>query len=715
MTNTTKLWHHEKTTAPGKATVTVDATTRAAHQVNPRLFGKFCEHLGANIYHGMEAQILFNPTFGKWRFSAGDNHVDGGVREETERERVSQRITMYAERLGWPDAQRVIDAYFAGGAYGWFPAGDGESIADDVRLSPDVGPHGSRAQRVEILRTPGGAARGIGGWTYVPLHRTRTYHFRIVARAIEPCTLDLSLAPAETGSPATQTQVSLTTAWQTLTGTLVVPAEAPADALYQASLTSHLPAHVVIDRVLLYPDDAVDNADPDVIRLLREAHLPLLRWPGGNFVSGYHWRDGVGPIDARPTLPNPAWDGLEFNLFGTDEFVAFCRAVGCEPMICANAGNGTAQEAAAWVEYCNGAVDTPMGRLRAENGHPDPYDIRLWEIGNEIYGHWQVGWTTSGGNVDRYLRFRAAILAVDPTVHVLGCGYGNEPDSEWDHQLIDEAAETLQTITDHILTGGSVNSETDPVELYQAFMGYPSVLEQRYRDLEARMRQAGIPQPHLAITELQLFAHFQGETTPEGKLTPAMMPRPDTVAEALSLTEIVNTCIRLGDFVELITHSATVNHGGGLRKQRERVYATPVHYAHALGHALAGATPVAVRVASETFSTEHAFVHIPPMSEVPVVDAMAVVSKAGHLILTLVHRGGDCGPLDLSIDLEGFRAQGQAEVITLAGETWYDKNTLETPERVVPRHSKVSLTGESALLIILSPYSVTQITLKEAK
>jgi alpha-L-arabinofuranosidase len=406
---------------------------------------------------------------------------------------------------------------------------------------------------------------------------------------------------------------------------------------------------------------------------------------------------------------------LEFNLFGTDEFVAFCRAVGCEPMICVNAGNGTAEEAAAWVEYCNGGVDTPMGRLRAENGHPEPYDVRYWEIGNEIYGHWQVGWTTPGGNADRYRRFREAILAVDPTIDLLGCGYGNEPDSEWNHRLIDEAGETLQTITDHILTGGGVNADTDPVELYHAFMGYPSVLEQRYRDLEATMRQAGISEPHLAITELQLFAHFRGEAEPDGKLTPAMMPRPDTVAEALSLTEIVNTSIRLGDFAKLITHSATVNHGGGLRKQRERVFANPVHYAHALGHALVGATPVAVHVASETFSTEHTFVHIPPMHEVPVVDAMAVVSDAGRLILTLVHRGGNCGPLDLAIDLEGFRAQGQAEVITLAGETWYDKNTLETPEKVVPHHSEVSLTGENMLSLVLPPYSVTQITLEEAE
>ncbi|MCU0521611.1 MAG: alpha-N-arabinofuranosidase, partial [Anaerolineae bacterium] len=398
MTDVNRLWQHKPTTSPGQATITIDAALRAPYTVSPRILGKFCEHLGANIYHGMEAQILHNCTFGKWRFSIGDNHRDGGVREETDRAWVERRIAAHAERLGWPDPQRVIDAYFSGGAYGWFEVGHG--VRTDVRLSPDAGPFGDRAQRVEVLQASPDAPRGIGVWTYLPLHRTRIYSFRIVARAVEPCDLDLTLTQAGIGESTAGASVSLTTDWQTLTGTVSFPADAPAEALYEATLTSTTPAHFVVDRLLLYPNDAIDGADPDIVHRLREAHLPLLRWPGGNFVSGYHWRDGVGAVDARPTLPNPAWEGLEFNLFGTDEFIAFCRAVDCEPMVCVNAGSGTPYEAAAWVEYCNGGSETPMGQLRAQNGHPEPYDVRIWEIGNEIYGHWQVGWTTPGGNVD---------------------------------------------------------------------------------------------------------------------------------------------------------------------------------------------------------------------------------------------------------------------------------------------------------------------------
>lgn len=349
---------------------------------------------------------------------------------------------------------------------------------------------------------------------------------------------------------------------------------------------------------------------------------------------------------------NPAWEGVEFNLFGTDEFVAFCRAVGCEPLICVNAGDGTPEEAAAWLEYCNGSTQ------------------------------------------------------------VLGCGYGNEPDSEWNQCLINGAGETLRCVTDHILTGGSVDAATDPVELVHAFMGYPTVLAERYRGLRDRMRAAGIQEPRLAITELQLFAYFQGEEKSDGLLSPATMPRPDTLAEALYLTGIVHTCIRLGDFVELLTHSATVNHGGSLRKERERVYANPVHYAHVLGSRLAGGTPVGIRLSCGTFSTQHSFGPIPPLSDVPVVDAMAVLLTTGDLMLMLSHRSAECGNIALEIALEGAQAQKQADLTTLTGEAWYDRNTLAAPERIVPRHAQVEVSAGNRLALTLAPFSLTQILLK---
>ncbi len=700
------------------AVVAVPAAAAAAPAVNPRLLGKFCEHLGANIYQGMEAQLLLNPTMARWRFSAGDDHPDGGVRDETDRTRLAARIAAHAARQAWPAAEAVTDSFFDGGAFGWFRLG----ARAQVTLGPAVGPHGGRAQRVETVA--GAQAAGLAQWLYLPLHRVRQFEYRLVARAACRTTVTLRLEAVAAGSatgaagalPAggqpwrdAAAEVALDAAWGTFVGRLALPAASPTDALYRFGVVLQAPAHVVIDRVLLYPADHVDGADPEVIARLREARLPLLRWPGGNFASGYHWRDGVGPADARPSVPNPAWDGVEPNLFGTDEFLRFCRAVGCEPLICVNAGNGTAAEAAAWVEYCNGSTATPMGRLRAAHGHPRPYGVRYWEIGNELYGRWQVGWTTAAGNADRFRRFRRAMLAVDPGLHLIACGHGNEPLSPWNEHLAAQAGAELECISDHILTGGRVDARTDPVELFHAFMGYPTVLASRYRTLRQRLQAAGVRQPRLAITELQLFAHFHGEPAAAGGLCPERMPSPDTLAEALSLVLIVHTCIRLGEFVALLTHSATVNHGGGLRKARARVFANPVHHAHALLAPLAGGVPLPVRVCCGTYGTRSAFGHIPPLADVPRLDALAVRLPGGQLALSLVHRAADCGCLELTVELPEAAGAGPVALARLAAPQWWARNSLTAPEQVAPTYEQLAATGGTALHLRLPPHSYTRL------
>ena len=689
----------------GKAELIVNTETKSPYSISPFLYGKFCEHLGSNIYQGMESQILFNCTFGKWIFVTGD-HPDGGVREESNHERINSRFEGRATRMSFPSAEPLRESYFDGGAFGWFRVG----TKHDVRLSPDVGKYGGRAQRVEVIKE-NDFGYGIGQWTYLPLHRTDGFDFRIVARSTKPTSIRLSISPANNVQDAVYADIQIGFDWNTLTGHIDLPKSFKPNGLYQFTITSNESANFVLDRAMLYPDDHINGADSDVIGFLKDSNLPLLRWPGGNFVSGYHWRPGVGPIDSRPTVPNPAWEGLEFNLFGTDEFISFCRAVGCEPMICVNAGNGTPEEAGEWVEYCNGSTDTPMGRLRADNGNPEPYNVKFWEIGNEIYGRWQVTWTTSDGNLDRYKCFSNAMLKSDPTIKLLGCGSGNDPNSEWNYHLIDGVGKDLRCITDHILTGGAVNADTVPADLYHAFMGYAVELEKRYDKLHKKMVSAGMDNPRLAITELQLFAHFQGEAKPDGKLSHSTMPRQDSISEAIYYSTIVNTCIRLGDFVELLTHSATVNHGGGLRKDREHVYANPVHLAQKLGVMMANCTPVEIKLTCETYSTQHSYANIPPLKDVPVIDAIAGTSPEGDLMLMLVHRGAECGSIDLTIDLGGFKAQDKAFLTVLAGETWYDRNTLENPEKISLKDSEIDVM-DNHINLSISPFSITRIIVK---
>jgi alpha-N-arabinofuranosidase len=380
-------------------------------------------------------------------------------------------------------------------------------------------------------------------------------------------------------------------------------------------------------------------------------------------------------------------------------------------MICVNAGCGTPEEAAAWVEYCNGGRDTPMGQLRAENGHPEPYDVRIWEIGNEVHGDWQVGWTTGGGYVDRFHRFARAIQAVDPKVEIVACGDQLQGlASEWNRRLIDEGGAALRSISDHALTGGPVYARTDPVELYQAFMAYASTLGALYAPMLERMRARGLPDPHIALTELQLFAHFDGRPRPGQPLRPEWLPTPATISEALYLYTYLHAFVRMEGAVEMLTHSATVNHGGGLRKARERVWANPVHYAHQMARLLVGGTPLKVKVACETYSTRHSFGHIPAHRDVPVLDVLAVLDKEGdHLVVTLVNRAACSDAIDLTIVPSDLTVGPEAELVSLSGETMFEQNTLDEPTRVAPKTRRVPVTAGQVQLS-LAPFTLARLT-----
>ena len=178
-----------------------------------------------------------------------------------------------------------------------------------------------------------------------------------------------------------------------------------------------------VGTVSLMPADNVEGFHGGMIRLFREAGFRMLKWPGGNFVSGYDWYDGIGDRDRRPPRRQAMWGGRwESNDVGIQEFIAFNRLLGAEPNLTVNSGFGSAREAAEEVEYCNGSAASRLGRLRAENGHPEPFNVRLWTIGNEMYGPWQFGRMSLNQYWEKHNRIVKAMKAVDPTIKVVLSG-----------------------------------------------------------------------------------------------------------------------------------------------------------------------------------------------------------------------------------------------------------------------------------------------------
>jgi alpha-N-arabinofuranosidase len=704
-------------TDPGRATVRVRVGRRSLHTIPRGITGKFAEHLGWNIYNGMDAQILRNPTFAEYPFSTSQMSPDGVARFHSAEGRITEELRRSAPRFGWPDAEldALTEARTDGLAAFWTRVGP----RDAVRVSPDTGPHGGRAQRVETA----GTDQGIAQWTWLPLHRARRFEFELLVRSPDLNALRVVLRDARrtpsgdlhAQSVACETNVGgMTRQWGTLRGAIELPESAPTTSAYQFEVTATRSGQFVIRHAFLRPADHVAGADPDIVRLLRESQLPVLRWPGGNFVSGYHWRDGVGPVAERPTRPNYAWGGVEPNTFGTDEFMAFCRAVGCEPMICLNAGDGTAAEAAAWVEYCNGPATSPLGRLRAARGHPEPYGIRHWEIGNELWGRWQYHWTTAAGYVDRLHEFVPALLAADPTLRLYVCGAPVFWGKAWNDTLIAGAAPLLQTITDHPLIGGDVPAQTDPIDVYRDFLAVPEALERKWNALRADLDRAGVRDPRLAVTELQLFAHVTARTDTNApvRLTPQTLPSQGSITEAIYDVLVYHAAIRLAPFVDLITHSAVVNHGGGLRKERERVFAQPCHHAQAAFAAFAGATPVALEIEAGQADAPRVLPDLRravPEVRYSLVDALAAVAPDGRLLLSLVQRAS-AGPIRVTVRIDPPTPDGVGLVWQLAGAQPASGNSLDSPAAVSPSQATVAV-RDGAFEIDLPPFSIARVIL----
>ncbi|MCC7376223.1 MAG: hypothetical protein IT581_16310 [Verrucomicrobiales bacterium] len=202
---------------------------------------------------------------------------------------------------------------------------------------------------------------------------------------------------------------------------------------------------VVIGTASLMPDDNVEGLRADTLALLKELRAPIYRWPGGNFVSGYDWRDGIGDRDHRPPRTNPAWTGVEHNDFGMHEFIRFCQLVDAAPWITVNTGFGDAYSAAAQLEYCNGATDTLWGARRAKNGAPTPFAVKYWGVGNEMWGTWQLGYMALEQYVLKQNWVVDKMREVDPSIFCISSGNAGP----WSTGLLKSCSDHMDAIAEH--------------------------------------------------------------------------------------------------------------------------------------------------------------------------------------------------------------------------------------------------------------------------
>ena len=327
-------------------------------------------------------------------------------------------------------AEMLIDRKFANpiteapataqpGGFGRFPGQpfrpvgpEGTVEMDTVR--PFVGAHSPR------VRLAGGEARGIRQ-SGLRLGRGRAYVGRVYLAGESGADVVVRVVWGTGPSDAYTLKVpSLSAEYRKFPLAFTAPVDTD-DARLEIVGTGRGAFH--IGAASLMPADNVEGFRAGMIRLFKEEGFRMFKWPGGNFVSTYDWRDGVGDRDKRPPRLQPMWGNrVESNDVGLHELLALCRLVGAEPDVTIDSGFGSAREAAEEVEYCNGSAGTRMGQLRAANGHPEPFNVRLWSIGNEMYGPWQYGHMSVDQYWVKHNNIVSAMKAVDPTIKVTASG-----------------------------------------------------------------------------------------------------------------------------------------------------------------------------------------------------------------------------------------------------------------------------------------------------
>jgi alpha-N-arabinofuranosidase len=423
--------------------------------------------------------------------------------------------------------------------------------------------------------------------------------------------------------------------------------------------------------------DERGNERQDLVDAMRRIRPSILRWPGGCFADGYHWRDGVGPRDRRPARINLAWHNAdESNRFGTDEFVAYCRRLGAEPYICANVGCGTPEEAAAWVEYCNGTGDTANALMRRANGNERPFGVRYWGIGNEIdeTEHVNEIGCLSAEDYARAVREYSKLMRrVSPDIKLVAVG-SNRGEVDWNLTVLERAGTYIDYIAQHGYYG------TDD---YYSTVAGAVTMEKRLRMLHSAVELAAFTtgasrQIPVAFDEWNVWYRTRGDPN-------QLYEELYALKDALFIAGAFNALQRMCGIVRMANLAQMVNALGMIHVDGAGMVLSPLYHAFDLYANHTGATVFDTFALSDTFDThdQGGPRGLGPLTAVPYVDASATLreDRGRVLCLAVVNRHKD-EAVECRIRLDGFSVGNSASVFELTGPAPDAHNTVQEPEVV---------------------------------
>jgi alpha-N-arabinofuranosidase len=415
----------------------------------------------------------------------------------------------------------------------------------------------------------------------------------------------------------------------------------------------------------------------DVLKAAQELRVTQLRWPGGNFSSNYHWRDGIGPRDQRPPRLEMAWGTVESNRFGTHEFLDYCQLLGAEPYICANLGTGTWTEAQEWVEYCNSPLDTAVTRERRRNGRAEPWRVKYWGLGNEMDGGWQMGHR----DVVEYSKFalEAAKLMkwTDPDIKLIAAGssnYGAGSDwIGWNRTVMEFLKNHADYLALHLYVGNTQNDYLD-------FVAVSTELQQRIKTAEgvinAAMSTVRNRKVYIAWDEWNVWYRARGNSQRGRRI----LEEHYNLEDALVVATFLNTFVNNAHIVKIANMAQLVNVIAPIFTNETGMYLQTIYHPLAAFANNSKGVALDLFVDSPKYSSRR-------FDDVPYLDTSAAYDN-GTLVLNVVNRH-QTQPIETEFFAQDKRFAGMVEATEVNGpdiksENDFGRETVRPVTRPVP-------------------------------
>jgi len=422
----------------------------------------------------------------------------------------------------------------------------------------------------------------------------------------------------------------------------------------------------------------------DVADEIHQMGVPIVRYPGGNFVSGYNWLDGVGPKQDRPRVLDKAWNTLNTNQFGTNEFMAWCRAVGTEPLMGLNLGTGTAEQAADLVEYCNVEKGTRWSDLRRKHGIAEPYKVKRWCLGNEMDGPWQIGHMTAteyglkAQDAARQMRY------VDPSLQLIGCGSSNPfvpTYLEWDREVLEQCYDYVDALSLHRYFR---NTPADTGGDSSKFLALNLSMEKQIAETIAvcdmvQGHKRSSKKLWLSFDEWNVWYRARGGEFANGhaREAPHLLEEVYNLEDALLVGGVINSLIRNADRVKIACLAQLINVIAPIMTNPDGLLRQTIYYPYAWALQFARGSVLNLLVNSPTYE-------VSGMGQVPYVDVAGTISPGDGKVSLFVLNRDLAKAHGIEVNWQNQAPTRSLSSMLLTGDDLKAFNSFEAPLRVSP-------------------------------